>query len=113
MQDPSKPRPESVHDERVRIEIERVNARLRHFRGVAASVLNDAQKVWEEICEACNDQRTCEQILEGVDEPAGRAPACGWPEFKEKLHLLGHYIDYTKRLLEGSIDEASKKKGGT
>ena len=113
MQDPSKAIPQSNHDERLRTEIERANAKLRHFRGVAASVLNDAQKVFEEICEACNDPRTCEQILEDVDEMAGRSPVCGWPEFREKLNLLGHHIDYTKRLLEGSIDGVPKKKGGT
>ena len=86
-------------------DIERFNARLRHFRGVAASVLNDAQAVWEEIWEVCRDPRTCEEILEGIEEADGTMPACGWPELREKLHLLGHYIDYTKRLCDGSLDD--------
>ena len=88
-----------------RSEIDRVNARIRHFRGVAAGVLIDAEKVWEEISCACQDPRTCEEILEGVEGPAERVPSCGWPEFMEKLHLLGHYLHYTRRLCDGSLDE--------
>jgi hypothetical protein len=88
-----------------RSEIDRANARIRHFRGVAAGVLVDAEKVWEEISYACQDPRTCEEILEGVEYPTERAPSCGWPEFMEKLHLLGHYIHYTRRLCDGSLDE--------
>jgi len=83
------------NDDHPRRDIERFNARLRHFRGVAAGVLIDAEKVWEEICCACQDPRTCEEILEGV------------PEFMEKLHLLGHYIYYTRRLCDGSLDETA------
>jgi hypothetical protein len=86
-------------------EIDRANARIRHFRGVAAGVLIDAEKVWEEVCHACQDPRTCEEILEGIEDPTERAPSCGWPEFMEKLHLLGHYIHYTRRLCDGSLDE--------
>ena len=71
--------------EQPRRDIERFNAMLRHFRGVAASVLNDAQKTWEEIFEDCRDQRTCEEIIEGINEACGQLPACGWPEFREKL----------------------------
>jgi len=96
----------------VRSEMERANARLRHFRGVAAGVLKDAQRVWEEVSEVCRDPRTCEEILEGAAEPIEKMPVCGWPELREKLHLLGHYIDYTRRLCEGSIDDlAGNKKG--
>jgi len=95
------------NDDHPRRDIERFNARLRHFRGVAAGVLIDAEKVWEEICCACQDPRTCEEILEGVGGPTERAPSCGWPEFMEKLHLLGHYIHYTRRLCDGSLDETA------
>lgn len=101
----------SVNEDHPRRDIERFNAKLRHFRGVAASVLNDAQKVWEEIWDACRDSRSCEEILEGIEEADGAMPACGWPELREKLHLLGHYIQYTRRLCDGSIDDlASEKK---
>jgi hypothetical protein len=106
----SKDKPESIHDEHIRREIERTNARMRHFRGVSASVMNDALKLWQEIWEACQDPRTEIEIIEGASERKGPIPACGWQEFREKLHLLGHYIDYTKRLCEGSIDDTSKKE---
>ena len=99
---------EIVPEEQIRREVERTNARMRHFRGVAASVMTDALKLWEEIWETCQDPRTCEEIIEGKIEPAGKAPACGWPEFMEKLNLLRHYIDYAKRLCEGSIDNPPK-----
>jgi hypothetical protein len=101
---------ESVRDEHLRSDIERVNAKLRHFRGVAAGVLNDAQKVWEEIWEACRDPRSCEEILEAPAESTDKMPACGWAELQEKLHLLGHYIEYTRRLCDGSLDFPDKKK---
>lgn len=93
-----------------RRDIERFNARLRHFRGVAASVLNDAEKVWEEIWEACRDSRSCEEIIEGIEEADGAIPVCGWSELREKLHLLGHYIRYTRRLCDGSLDDVASGK---
>ncbi len=100
----------ALDDDHPRRDIERFNARVRHFRGVAASVLNDAQAVWEEIWDNCRDPRTCEEILEGSEEAAGPMPACGWPELREKLHLLGHYIDYTKRLCDGSLDDLASEQ---
>ena len=92
----------------IKREIERTNARLRHFRGVAASVMSEAFRIWQQICDACQDSRTCDEILEGMNEPSDPIPSCGWPEFRQKLHLLGHYIDYTRRLCEGSIEKTSK-----
>lgn len=94
----------------IKKEIERTNAKLRHYRGVAVSVLNDALKVWLQIWEDCQDPRTCEEIIEGMDEPQTCLPLCGWQEFRERLHLLGNYIDYTKRLCEGSIEKTSNKE---
>ena len=102
---PDKAASKALYNNRPERDIERFNARQRHFRGVAASVLTDAQKAWEDIFEACRDSRSCEEIIEGIDEAGGKLPACGWPEFREKLHLLGHYIDYTKRLCDGSLDD--------
>jgi hypothetical protein len=99
---------ESGDDEQLRIEIESINAMLRHFRGVAASVMNDALKLWEELWEACQDPRTCTEILEGTPEPGGQRPSCGWQEFMEKLHVLGSHIDYAKKLCSGSIINDSK-----
>ncbi len=88
-----------------REEIDRANARLRHFRGVAAIVMGDALKIWGEIWDACQDHRSCDEILEGIPEPPGLFSGSGRAESLEKLHLLGTYIDYAKRLCEGSIDQ--------
>lgn len=93
------------HDE---WEIERTNAKLRHFRGIAASVMNDALKVWQQIWECCQDSRTCYEILDGIDEPGDQIPSCGWPELRERLFLLKHYIEYAQKLCEGSIDKIDK-----
>ena len=91
--------------------IRRANARMRHFRGVAASVMSEAQNLWQEIWDAVADPRTCEEILNGED-----APSPPWPEptrrlLTDKLHLLGIHIDYARRLCEGSIGNESHEKG--
>ncbi|MDD2901975.1 MAG: hypothetical protein PHU44_06025 [Syntrophales bacterium] len=94
-------------EEIAREEIDRINARLRHFRGVAASVMNDALEVLNAVWDSCQDPRSPEEILDGVPEPLARTPAGGWAEFFERLHLLGTYIDYARRLCDGSIDQPS------
>lgn len=92
-------------------EIRRANARLRHFRGVAASVMGEAQKLWREIWDELQDLRSYEEILEG------RASSCDCmfegdrSPLLEKLHLLGIRIDYAKRLCEGSIGNESHEEG--
>jgi len=101
----------SSHDERLRIAKERESAKMRHLQGVAASVMEDAMNVWLEIWEACRDQRSCEEIILGDEnEPRNTPPHGGWPELCEKLDLLGHYIDYTKRLCDGSIENTEKNE---
>ncbi|MGA1825218.1 MAG: hypothetical protein ACMUIP_11210 [bacterium] len=100
---------QTTDEKHIKEEIERTNAKLRHFRGVACSVLNDAAEVWQQIWADCQDPRTCEEILDNsVNEPNDRIPTCGWPDFREKLYLLGKYIEYTRRLLKGSIDKPLK-----
>jgi hypothetical protein len=86
-------------------EIDRVNARLRHFRGVAAGVMYDAQELLRDIWDSCQDPRSWQDIVDGVPEPVARTPAGGWAEFHEKLHLLGTYLEYAKRLCEGSLEK--------
>jgi len=95
-------------EEEIRREIDRYNPRIRHFRGVAGGVMNEALKLCEELWAACQDNRTCEEIIEGIGEQMSKEPVGGWPEFLEKLHLLRHYIDYAKRLCDGSLDNPSK-----
>jgi len=89
-----------------RREMARFNARMRHFHGVAASVIGEAEELLSEIWEACQDPRTPEEIIDGVELGEDSLPECGWPELKEKLYLLGHYLDYAHRLLQGSVSEA-------
>ncbi len=97
-------------DREARIHLDRFNARMRHFQGVAASVMEQAIQVWEDLLKELEDPRTPEEIIDGVPLSDGALPACGWPEFMEKLHLLGHYIDYTRRLCDGSIYEENPEK---
>ena len=94
--------------EYIKREIERTNAMLRHFRGVAVNVMDDALKTWRQIWDSCQDTRTCEEIIENGYEPSDQIPLCGWQEFREKLHLLEDYLKYAQRLCEGSIDKISK-----
>ncbi len=104
--------PVSSHDEHLRKEMERVNAQMRHFMGISATIINKALEIWMEISRACNDVRSVEQILEGDEQPASRLPLHGWDDLRRKLDLLGHYLDYTRRLCDGSI-AAREKRGGT
>ena len=87
-----------------REEVDRINARLRHFRGVAVGVMSNALEIWREIWDVCQDRRSCEEILEDIPACPGPASPGGLAEYLEKLYLLGTYIDYAKRLCEGSID---------
>jgi hypothetical protein len=89
--------------EAIRTEIDRANARMRHFRAVAASLLSDALGLWDGIWQACEDPRTADEILEGAPEPRERIPACGWNEFREMLYALRHHLDHAKRLCDGSV----------
>jgi len=103
---------ESGFSREERIHLDRFNARMRHFQGVAASVMGQAIQVWEEILKDLEDPRSPEEIIDGVPLSDGALPACGWPEFMEKLHLLGHYIDYTRRLCDGSVCEEKEEQKG-
>ncbi len=97
-------------DPETRVRLDRFNARMRHFQGVAASVMEQAITVWMELLKELEDPRTPEEIIDGAPLSDGASPACGWPEFMEKLHLLGHYIDYTRRLCDGSVYEENPEK---
>jgi len=91
-------------------EIGRNAARLRHFRGVAAVVMSDALRVWEEVWDSFRDLRDPDAILEGGSEPLGRLNCGDWDSVRDKLHLLGHYIHYTKRLCEGTLGDPEEKE---
>jgi hypothetical protein len=71
--------------------------KLQHFGNVVASVMRDAHNVWSDMWE---ELRNC--VTEGGMVISGAKkefkPECGWPEFLEKMWLLRHYLDYTRRL---------------
>ncbi|HOI96463.1 MAG TPA: hypothetical protein PK250_17300 [Syntrophobacter fumaroxidans] len=93
-------------------EIRRANARLRHFRGIAASVMSDAQALWQEIWDLLQDSRSAEEILDGTNSSACRLSAGEASSLVlEKLHLLGVLIDYAGRLCDGSIGDLPHKEG--
>lgn len=86
-------------------ELIRFHAQLRHLTRVAAGTLIEATRLQHELWEACQDPRTPEQIIDGVDFSEADLPVIGWPEFLEKLHRLGQLIDYSRRLCDGSIEQ--------
>lgn len=102
---------QSRHVDRNELEIRRANARLRHFRGVAAGVMAEAQKLWREIWDDLQDPRTPDEILEGKACPCERLAGGDGSLLLEKLHLLGIQIDYARRLCEGSIGNESHEQG--
>lgn len=99
------------HGDREDQEIRRANARLRHFRGVAAGVMGEAQRLWLELWEELQDPRSPEEILEGGDSPRIQLTAVDRDSLLDKLHLLGIQIDYARRLCEGSIGSESHAQG--
>ncbi len=92
-------------------EIRRANARLRHFRGVAASVMGDALDLWREIWADLQDPVSCEEILAGESGANSVMPEAERRLLLDKLHLLGIRIDYAKRLCEGAIGNPSHEEG--
>ncbi len=73
---------------------------LRHFRNVTRSMMEDAMGVWSEIYGEFEGTVTYGAMIT-ADAKKGFKPACGWPEFLEKMRRLEHYLDHTKRISEG------------
>ncbi|MGV8074643.1 MAG: hypothetical protein AB2L11_08825 [Syntrophobacteraceae bacterium] len=92
-------------------EIRRTNARLNHFRGVAASVMVDAHRIWAEIWDELQYPGSCEEILDGKARPVGLTAEEDRSRLLDKLQLLGIRIDYARRLCEGSIGNRSHEEG--
>ncbi len=66
---------------------------LRSFRYVVASINDSALSTWTDLWNQLQGSVT-ENELVTPDMEEGFQPACGWPEFLEKLWLLKHYLDY-------------------
>ena len=74
--------------------------RLRHFRNVTGSVLQNALETWGDLRKEFQGTDT-HGALATPEAAKGFVPECGWPEFQEKMWLLEHYLDYAKRFCEG------------
>jgi len=69
---------------------------LQDFKNVTNKLIGDALGVWADLWAE----------LEGRVEPDGTTqeanskfePSCGWNEYLEKMWVLKHYLDFTKRL---------------
>ncbi|RJR22011.1 MAG: hypothetical protein C4582_07050 [Desulfobacteraceae bacterium] len=71
--------------------------RLRHFRNIMGSMLQDAQNTWGDIWNEFQGQ-VVGNVLVDPEASKGFNPRCGWPEFLEKMWILKHYLDHAKRL---------------
>ena len=76
--------------------------KLRHFRNVTSSVLQDSLDTWADIWNEMEDSVTSGHLV-SPDVKEGFTPNCGWPEFLEKFWLLKHYLDYAKRYCDGKV----------
>jgi len=74
--------------------------RLRYFRNVTGSVLQDALDTWGDIWDEFQGSVTHGAMISPEVEKGFR-PKCGWPEFLERMWLLKHRLDYAKRLCDG------------
>jgi len=69
---------------------------LRNFRYVVSSVNESALAAWADLWNELQGGVTPNgTVTPGMAQ--GFKPACGWPEFLEKLWLLKHYLDYIHR----------------
>ncbi|OGP58765.1 MAG: hypothetical protein A2V67_18065 [Deltaproteobacteria bacterium RBG_13_61_14] len=78
----------------------RPETKLRHFRNVNASVLQNALDTWGDVWNEFEGTVT-HGCLVTPEAAKGFKPKCGWPEFLEKMWLLKHYLDYAKSFCEG------------
>ncbi len=75
---------------------------MGNFQHVIDSLLRDAQETWAEIWHELMGTITNGTIIL-ADAEKGAKPKCGWAEFLEKLWLLKHYLDYTRKLAAGDL----------
>lgn len=73
--------------------------KLHHFKNVTGVLMRDALDVWADMWEELRGCATAGALILPKAQQ-GFKPKCGWPEFLEKMYLLKHYLDYTKRLCE-------------
>ncbi|MEM5786642.1 MAG: hypothetical protein AAGU11_04940 [Syntrophobacteraceae bacterium] len=100
----------STGDEGVDAEVRRVGARLRHFRGVAGSVMDDALRIWSELRGAFQDSGPGME-LPNPGEGFEHTSEADRTLLLEKLDLLGARIEFARKLCTGTIGAESQKQG--
>lgn len=75
---------------------------MKSLQKVLDNLLRDAQLTWAEIWDALMGTITNGTIIL-ADANKGAKPKCGWAEFLEKLWLLKHYLDYTRKFAAGDV----------
>ena len=70
---------------------------LEHLLKVALSVTKDANGAWASVWADLKHLVTANGLVL-PEAREGFVPACGWPEFFEKLWLLRHYLDAVERI---------------
>ena len=71
--------------------------KLKYFQEITASVLQDAQDTWADLWNEFQGVVTEGVVISRDAEKGNFKPACGWPEFLEKMWLLKHHLDYAYR----------------
>lgn len=71
---------------------------LKNFQQIIDNLLRDAQLTWAEIWDELMGTITNGTIIL-ADAEKGAKPKCGWGEYLEKLWLLKHYLDYTRKFV--------------
>jgi hypothetical protein len=74
--------------------------RLQRLKDIVGVMMRDALKTWTDIWEELQDSVVTRGGFVLPEAEKGFKPKCGWPEFLEKLWLLNHQLDFTKRLCE-------------
>lgn len=70
-----------------------------HLLKVAGLVNQDAAEVWAQIWGEFRPHVSASgAVLPSIEK--GFVPACGWPEFLERLWLLKHYLDSVNRICQ-------------
>lgn len=74
--------------------------RIKHFRNIMSSVLQDAQDKWGYIWDEFQGNVTDGVMVLPEAEEGRFIPKNGWPKLLENLWELKHYLDYAKRFCE-------------
>jgi len=73
--------------------------RFQHLLRVAGSVTDDAQQVWTQLWSEIKPHMSpAGAVMPSLEK--GFVPACGWPEFLERMWLLKHYLDSVHRICQ-------------